>query len=86
MIYFAKNIKFLRQKKGLSRTQLAKQLKVNQSTVARWENNSMGITIDNAYDVSVFFNISIDDMVKKIYQLKLMSIKMKTLKSIFNIF
>jgi hypothetical protein len=25
----------------------------------------MGITIDNAYDVSVFFNISIDDMVKK---------------------
>lgn len=35
MIYFAKNIKFLRQKKGLSRTQLAKQLKVNQSTVAR---------------------------------------------------
>lgn len=65
MIYFAKNIKFLRRKKGLSRTQLAKQLKVNQSTVARWENNSMGITIDNAYDVSVFFNISIDDMVKK---------------------
>ncbi len=65
MIYFAKNIKFLRQKKGLSRTQLAKQLKVNQSTVARWENNSMGITIDNAYDVSVFFNISIDDMIKK---------------------
>lgn len=65
MIYFTKNIKFLRQKKGLSRTQLAKQLKVNQSTVARWENNSMGITIDNAYDVSVFFNISIDDMVKK---------------------
>lgn len=34
-----KSIKFLRIKKGLTQLQLAKLLGVDQTTVAKWENN-----------------------------------------------
>lgn len=63
MNYFSKNLKFLRQKRKLSISELAQQLKINQSTISRWESDNMGATIDNAYDVSQFFNVSIADLV-----------------------
>ncbi len=37
---FAENLRKLREDKGLSQSQLGKQMFVNQSTVARWENGS----------------------------------------------
>ena len=37
---FAETLKKLRTEKGLSQTQLSKQMFVNNSTVARWENGS----------------------------------------------
>ena len=37
---FAENLKKLRAEKGLSQTQLGKQMFVNHSTIARWENGS----------------------------------------------
>ena len=37
---FAKTLRRLREEKGLSQTQLGKQMFVNNSTVARWENGS----------------------------------------------
>ena len=37
---FAKNIRRLREERGLSQKQLGKKMFVNQSTVARWENAS----------------------------------------------
>ena len=37
---FAKTLRKLREEKGLSQTQLGKQMFVNNSTVARWENGS----------------------------------------------
>ncbi|MBQ7598581.1 MAG: response regulator [Clostridia bacterium] len=37
---FSETLKKLRAKKGFSQTQLAEQMFVNQSTVARWENGS----------------------------------------------
>ena len=37
---FAETLKKLRTDRGLSRTQLAKQMFVNNSTVTRWENGS----------------------------------------------
>lgn len=65
MNYFSKNIKYLRKEKNISISELAEKLKVNQSTISRWENDNMGATIDNAYDVSQFFNVSIADLIGK---------------------
>ena len=42
---FSETLKKLRTERGLSQTQLGKQLFVNQSTVARWEN---GIRLPDA--------------------------------------
>lgn len=37
---FAETLKKLRKEKGLSQVQLGKQMFVNNSTVARWENGT----------------------------------------------
>lgn len=65
MNYFSKNLKYLRKENNISRSELANKLKINQSTISRWENDNMGATIDNAYDVSQFFNVSIADLIGK---------------------
>ena len=39
-VLFAKNLRKLREKKGLSQKQLGNQMFVNHSTIARWENGS----------------------------------------------
>lgn len=65
MSFFSKNLEFLRKQKKMSRTELAQKLRVNQSTISRWENEDMGITIDNAYDIADFFNVSIADLTGK---------------------
>jgi transcriptional regulator with XRE-family HTH domain len=65
MNYFSKNLKYLRKENNISRSELASKLKINQSTISRWENDNMGATIDNAYDVSQFFNVSIADLIGK---------------------
>jgi len=65
MSYFAKNLKYLREKKGVSRSKLSEKINVNQSTISRWENEEMGATVDNALDVANFFHTSIADLVGK---------------------
>ena len=65
MNFFSKNLIYLRNQKGLSRSELANKLKVNQSTISRWEHGDMGVTVDNAYDVANFFDVSIADLVGK---------------------
>lgn len=62
MSFFSKNLKYLREKSNISRNTLADKLNVNQSTISRWENEDMGVTVDNAYDVARYFNISIADL------------------------
>lgn len=65
MSFFSKNLEYLRTSKKMSRAQLADKINVNQSTISRWENEDMGVTVENAYDVANFFNISISDLVGK---------------------
>lgn len=62
MSYFSKNLEFLRKERGLSRSELSDKIKVNQSTISRWENGDMGVTVDNAYDIASFFGVSIADL------------------------
>lgn len=65
MNYFSKNLEFLRKKRSLSRSELSDKIKVNQSTISRWENGDMGVTVDNAYDIASFFGVSIADLTGK---------------------
>lgn len=50
--YFSSNLKHLREKKGYSQSELARRIGVNQTTIARWEEDNRVPTIDNAVDVS----------------------------------
>lgn len=62
---FSKNLKLIRENIGLTKSQLAKKMGVNQSTVSRWESGKMGITIDNAYELSLILGVSLPQLVGK---------------------
>ena len=63
--YFSTNLKFLREKKKLSQNKLGKMIGVNQTTIARWEDDNRVPTIDNAVDVANALNISLIDLIGK---------------------
>lgn len=63
--FFANNLRYIREKRGLSKSQLAEKLNVNQSTITRWENGEMGATVTNAFDISRILNISLPDLLGK---------------------
>lgn len=65
MSYFSKNLKYLRENKGVSINELSKKINVNSSTLSRWENEKNGATIDNAIDVANYFDVSMADLVGK---------------------
>lgn len=60
--YFNTNLKYIREKMKLSQTKLADMLKVNQTTIARWEDENRVPSIDKVIEVANFFNISIGDL------------------------
>ena len=63
MDFFSKNLKFLRKKNGLTVEGLGDKIKISPSTIYRWENGSMGATIKNAYDIAMYFNITVADLI-----------------------
>lgn len=63
--FFAINLKYLRERHGMSKTDLSKKINVHQSTISRWENGAMGATVDNAYDISEIFNIPMSELLGK---------------------
>lgn len=60
--YFSTNLKFLREKKGLSQNKLGSLIGVNQTTIARWEDDNRVPTIDNAIDVANALDIPLSDL------------------------
>lgn len=60
--YFAKNLKYLREYKKLSQNKLGELAGVNQTTIARWENEEMAASIDNVIELSKIFNIELADL------------------------
>lgn len=53
--YTNKNLKHLRIVNGLTVTKLAKNLKIDPSTITKWENNTRNITLEQATKISDFF-------------------------------
>lgn len=63
--FFSTNLKYLREKKGLSQNRLAEKIGVNQTTIARWEDDNRVPTIDNAIDVSNALDIPLEVLLGK---------------------
>ena len=62
---FNKNLKFIRQQKGISQQELADKLNLDRSTISRWENDEMDITVGNAIQIADYFNIPLEEFTAK---------------------
>ncbi len=63
-MYFGKNIKLLRKRKGRTQDELAGFLKMKRSTLSGYENAVAQPSINTLIVLSEYFNVSIDTLVK----------------------
>ncbi len=59
---FGEKILSLRKKKNLSQEELAEALNVSRQTISNWETNQVIPTIDKAKELSILFQISVDEL------------------------
>ena len=57
------NVKYLREKKGISQTKLAKDLNIDTSTLAKWEKNTRQITLEWAIKLANYFDMDVGDFI-----------------------
>lgn len=57
------NVKYLREKKGISQTKLAKDLNIDTSTLAKWENNTRQITLEWAIKLANYFDMNVGNFI-----------------------
>ena len=63
--YFAKNLKFIRENKKISKNKLGEMVGVNQSTITRWESEEIKPSIDNVEEVAQALKIPLPDLLIK---------------------
>ncbi len=63
--YTNTNVKFLREQKDIPQSKLATDLNIDQSTLAKWENNTRQITLEWAIKLAEYFNIFVGDFISK---------------------
>ena len=61
----SKNILFFRNKKGISRKELAEKINVTVASVSHWENARNSMDMDTLYKICNVLNVSITDMFGK---------------------
>ena len=59
---FNEKLQALRKQKGLTQEELADALYVSRTAVSKWESGRVYPSIDTLKDISVFFNITIDEL------------------------
>ena len=69
--YFSSNLKYLREQKKISQNKLGELVGVNQTTIARWENEEMSPSIDNVVELSEIFKVSLGYLLGKDLTLKI---------------
>lgn len=62
---FANNLKYIREKKGISKNKLGEMVGVNQTTIGRWETEEIKPSIDNVEEVAKVLNIPLPDLLIK---------------------
>ena len=60
---FCERLKELRLENGLSTSKLGEALKVTHATISRWENGKISPTIDNLYNIALYFKASADYLI-----------------------
>lgn len=60
--FFSKNLKYMRENKGISKNKLGEMVGVNQTTIGRWESNEITPSIDNVEEVANVLNIPLPDL------------------------
>lgn len=65
-ISIGENIKFLREKSGLTQAALAKYLEVDQSLISKIEKNERAVTSDMLDKLSALFGIPAEDFAEKL--------------------
>ncbi len=64
--HFGKNLKFLRRLKGLSQTELAKNLELNRSKIASYESGMVEPNSGTFLKISRYFEVSSQDLLSQI--------------------
>lgn len=59
--FFNKNLKFIREKKGISQQDLADKIGTDRSTISRWENSEMDATVEKALQVAKALDVPYPD-------------------------
>lgn len=59
------NVKFLRELNDISQAKMSKDLNIDQSTLAKWENGTRQITLEWAIKLSNYFNVDIGNFISK---------------------
>ncbi|EAD7292715.1 XRE family transcriptional regulator [Listeria monocytogenes] len=62
----SKRISELRNKKGISQLQLAKDLNVSTSTVSMWETNKRAIKNERIIQLADYFNVTTDYLLGRV--------------------
>ena len=62
MLFFAKNIQFLRKKMGLTQIDLTKYIDVTRTTWGNYENNVSEPDLRKLYEIAKFFEVTMDKL------------------------
>lgn len=60
---YGKELKAHRESRGISQSELAKHIGINQSTISLWEDNKRTPTIENCVLLADFYEITLDDLI-----------------------
>lgn len=63
-VYFAENLRFLRQQKEQTQTQLADELGVTRSRIGSYEEKRSEPSLEVVIQFSNYFNVSISDLIE----------------------
>ena len=61
---FSEKLRLIRKSKGITQDQLAEKLNVSRQAVAKWESGLIYPDISNLIQISDFFNVTIDYLIR----------------------
>lgn len=87
MCYIGKNLRYLREINGIEQSQIASLLgKKSTSAISEWEKGLRKPNIGDLHDLSIFFNIKIDDFVNKDLSISRVEEKTSIIASLYKYF
>lgn len=60
---FYERLRQLRRERGLTQQELGDELYVNRSVISRWENGERYPSVEDLKNISLYFNVSLDDLI-----------------------